>query len=256
MPTRWDARIIVRAGAAAGLAFGLALLVTAATDEGGVAWAERLSRTLPLCPACAAIGVWAVLGPARARGETLALAALGRSKAQVAGAAAAGGAAPALVAALAMGISWVSVGAFFPRAGAADVWAWDGQSFVDRAHGLKVGSDGSPASVVRQAGVEPQVVPRHGRTAAALSIGLAGPAFALMMAHALLAPRFPSGRRRRGLGLGRGAGGVPLAAAGACVAASLVLFQAAAARIVPAMWGVAPAMGLLAFTAWRYRTAP
>jgi hypothetical protein len=249
--------MLVRAAGAAGLAFGLALLVTAVTDEGGVAWGERVSRTLSLCPACAAVGVWVALGPARARGETLALAALGRSRAQVAGAAVAGGAALALVAALAMGASSVSVAAFFPRAGAADVWTWDGHAFVDRAHGVKVGVDGSPAPVVRETGLGRPGVPPYGRTAAALSIALAGPAFALMAAHALLGPRLEVRRAgRRGRWLGRGAWGLLLAAAGACVALSLVLFQAAAARLVPAMWGAAPAIGLLAFAAWRYRAAP
>ena len=54
--TRWDARVFARSAVVAGLALGLAWLVTAATDEGGVSWGERAGRTLPLAPACAAIG--------------------------------------------------------------------------------------------------------------------------------------------------------------------------------------------------------
>lgn len=243
----------MRAAAAAALALGLALLVTAATDEGGVAWGERLSRTLSLCPVCAAIGVWASLGPARARGETLALAALGRSNAQAGGAAVLGGSGLALAAALAMGASSMSVAAFFPRPGAADVWTWDGDSFVDRAHGLRVGVDGAPAAGTREDNAEPPPVPPHGRLAAALSVALAGPAFAMMMAHALLVRR-PGAAKGGWLHPGRWGGA--LGASVACLAASLVLFQAAAARLVPAMWGLGPSIGLLAFAAWRYRAAP
>jgi hypothetical protein len=257
VPTRWDRRSFARAAVAAGLAFGLALLLTAATDEGGVPWGERVARTLALCPGCAAIGVWAALGPARARGETVALAALGRSTAQVTGAAVAGGAGLALLAALAVGGSVVSVAAFYPRAGGAEVWTWEGRAFVDRGRGLEVGRDGTPWAVARTPGVEmTPVVPPYGRLAAALSVALAGTAFAMLVAHALLTPRRNPARVVSGGWLGRGGWEVVLGASGACVAASLVLFQAAAARLVPAIWGAAPAMGLLALAAWRYRAVP
>ena len=136
---------------------------------------------------------------ARARGETLALAALGRSNAQVGGAAVVGGSGLALAAALALAASPMSVAAFFPRAGAADVWTWDGDSFVDRAHGLRVGGDGTPAPSAREANVEPSPVPPHGRLAAALSVALAGPAFAMIMAHWLLSRR-PGVARREARG--------------------------------------------------------
>ena len=49
--TRWDRRQLVRAALTTVLTLGLAWLVTAATDEGGVAWGERAGRTLPLAPA-------------------------------------------------------------------------------------------------------------------------------------------------------------------------------------------------------------
>lgn len=56
--TRWDTLGTVRASGLALFALGLGLALTAATDEGNVAWGERIGRTLPLIPVCAAIGVW------------------------------------------------------------------------------------------------------------------------------------------------------------------------------------------------------
>src|ERR1700722_9478623 len=94
--TVWDTRPLARASLAAARARGLAWLVTAATDEGGVAWGERAGRTLPLAPLCAAVGAWAALAPVMARGEAAALGALGRSPAQIAAAAVGGGAKGAL----------------------------------------------------------------------------------------------------------------------------------------------------------------
>ncbi|MDP9150349.1 MAG: hypothetical protein M3O36_10470, partial [Myxococcota bacterium] len=73
MPTSWDARLFARSAVAAALAFLVTWLVTAATDEGGVSWAERAGRAAPLAPVCAAAGVWLVLAPVRSRGEALAL---------------------------------------------------------------------------------------------------------------------------------------------------------------------------------------
>src|ERR1700722_19834927 len=90
--TVWDTRQLARAALAATLALGLSWLVTAATDEGSVAWGERAGRTLPLAPLCAAVGAWVALAPVMARGETVALGALGRSRAQIAAAAVVGGA--------------------------------------------------------------------------------------------------------------------------------------------------------------------
>src|SRR5258706_6393188 len=89
--TRWDANVLSRAAIVAMLALVLAWLVTAATDEGGVAWGERAGRTLPLTPFCAAIGAWGALAAVRSRGEALALEALGRPPAEVAMAPVAGG---------------------------------------------------------------------------------------------------------------------------------------------------------------------
>src|SRR5512140_3180271 len=92
----WDARALRRAFGVGALMVALAWLVTAATDEGNVAWAARLGRALPTTPICAAIAI----APARGRGELRALAALGRSPWQNARAAALGGAMVAAIAGL------------------------------------------------------------------------------------------------------------------------------------------------------------
>src|SRR6185312_432760 len=113
--TRWDAIVFFRAAVLAALALGLACLITAATDEGGVAWGERAGRTLPLTPICAAVGAWGALAAVRARGEVRALEALGRSRVQIAAAAVAGAAAVALVAAMCVGgLGGVDVAGFYP----------------------------------------------------------------------------------------------------------------------------------------------
>ena len=56
--TRWDALLFARAVGMALVALGVALLVTAATDEGGVSWLGRAARTIPLAPVCSALGAW------------------------------------------------------------------------------------------------------------------------------------------------------------------------------------------------------
>jgi hypothetical protein len=243
----------MRAAVVAGLALGLAWLVTAATDEGGISWGERAGRTLPLTPACAAIGAWVALAPVRSRGEALALAALGRSPAQVAAAAVAGGALVALVAAVTISVAPVDITAFFPRAARASAWVWQNDAFIDSAQGLRVGSDGAPVRLVPEMAATLQDTPRHGRAAAALATAIAGLAMPLLVANALLMPsigRTPgrqSTRARHDITVGL--------ASAVTVGACVVLFQAAAAQHVPALLGAVPAVTLLAFAVWRYRAA-
>jgi hypothetical protein len=241
--TPWDARQLGRAATAAALALGVAWLVTAATDEGGVAWGARAGRTLPLTPICAAVGAWVALAPVRSRGEALALAAMGRSPAQIAAAAVAGGALVALVAAVVLGIvRAVDVSGFFPTVTRTQAWSWTGAEFVDAARGLSVGIDGAPvrlAALAADAGRAEAGVPAFGRAAAALETAVAGVALPLLLAHGLLA-------RVRA---------TPLVLAGAgAIAGSVVLFQAAAARQAPAALAVLPPLALLAFAIRRYRS--
>lgn len=237
--TRWDSRQLVRAVLAAALALTLAWLVTAATDEGGVAWGERAGRTLPLTPLCAAVGAWIALAPVRSRGDVLALQALGRSPAQIAAGAVAGGALVAVVAAVALGaLRGVDVAGFFPTATHGSAWSWSAGVFVDAAHGLRVGADGAPASMAPGLGATFAGIPPYGRASACAVTALSGLALPLLLARSFLArtPALP----------------VVIASASA-IAASVVVFQAAAAHRVPAALGVVPALMLLAFAVRRYR---
>ncbi|HEX3345029.1 MAG TPA: hypothetical protein VHS09_10685 [Polyangiaceae bacterium] len=240
--TRWDTRQLARAALAAALTLALAWLVTAATDEGGVSWGERAGRTLPLTPLCAAVGAWFALAPARARGEALALEAMGRSRAEIAAAAVAGGALVAVVAAAALGLARaVDVAGFFPTARHASAWVWTGAAFADAVHGLRVGVDGAPVRVAADAGRSLAGIPAYGRASAAGLTALAGLALPLLLAHALL-------ERARALPV--------VVAALAAVAASVLLFQASAAGHVPAALGTLPALALLVFAVRRYRGRP
>jgi hypothetical protein len=247
--TAWDTQVFGRAAGAAAGALVLAWLVTAATDEGGVPWGERVGRTLPLAPLCAAIGVSAALAPVRWRGEAGALAALGRSRAQVALGAVAGGAVVAVVAALLIGlVRRVDVAGFYPTATHASAWSWDGAAFVDDVRGLKVAVDGMPQHVPPTAEATAASLPVFARAAAALTTAIAGLALPMLLAHALLS-RSPDVRFDR-------RDGWMAASAIASIAASVVLFQAAAAHQLPALTAAVPALALLAFAVQRYRVAP
>lgn len=248
--------MLVRAAAVAVLALGLAWLITAATDEGGLSWTERVGRLLPLTPGCAAVGVWVVLAPVRTRGEALALAALGRSRAQVTAAAVAGGALVALAGAATIGLApGVDATAFFPRAAQESTWVWQDGSFIDRAQGLLVGASGAPLPLPAETYPTATTIPPCGRAAAAIATAIAGLALPLVLAHALLASH--PNRSRRAWGLGRGGGDVAaMLASGGAIAASIALFQAAAAGRVAALLGAVPPAALLAFAVQRYRRSP
>lgn len=255
--TRWDAVVFARASALAGLALALAWLITAATDEGGVPWGERAGRTLPLTPVCAAIGAWGALAPVRARGEVRALEALGRSRGQIALAAIAGGAAVALAAALFLGaIRTVDIAGFYPSALHPSAWHWQDGAFVNTTQGLVVDADGTPSRVGSPAAARPVAgVPQAGRAAAATATALAGLALPMLLAQLLLARHAgPSAGER--LGASRSASrarwSVGVASAAAIVG-SVMLFQAAAARLVPALSATLPPAALLAFAVARYR---
>lgn len=232
------------------MTLALAWLVTAATDEGGVSWGERAGRTLPLTPLCAAVGTWVALAPARSRGEARALASLGRSRVGVGGAAVAGAAAIALAAALLLGVvRSVDLTGFYPTATHASAWSFEAGSFVEAARGLRVTADGTPERVAALVGAAATSgLPRFARLAAAATTAIAGLALPLLLAHALLG-RAQDARFDRTDA--RVAGGAALG-----VAASIVLFQAAAARALPSMVAPLPALALLAFAVGRYRVAP
>jgi hypothetical protein len=246
--------VALRAAAVAMLTLALAWLVTCATDEGGVSWGERLGRALPLTPVCAAIGTWAALAPVRARGESVALAALGQSPARIAAAAVAGGALAAVAAAVAMFVARrVDVSGFYPMATHASDWLWQGGGFVDRARGLRVEPDGALVDAAPPQDLAwPNAIPPGGRAAAAIATGLSGVALPMLLAHAMLARPAQRTRGKPDRALVRSDTGALVAAAITC-AACLMCFQAAAARHLPALVAVVPPAALLGFAAWRYR---
>jgi hypothetical protein len=240
-PTAWDLREAARAAAFAGIAMILAWLVTAATDEGGIAWTERAARVLPLAPACAAWGTW--LGQARgwARGEGRVLAALGRGPFASSAASVLGGASVAWAAALAMAlVSQVSVAGFFPTARSPEVFVSVGAGeFENPATGERIRADGTFASASTPAArpsAAPEVspVPPLGRMAAALASGLAGLALPLLVARTARGSRL----EKAGLVLGT-------------AASTVFLFHAAAARLTGPVAAVLPSLALLAWSAVR-----
>jgi hypothetical protein len=238
MWTAWDGRAFWRAVGTALVALALAWLVTAATDEGNVAWAERLARALAVAPLASAIGAWAALAPGRLRGELRALAALGRTPWQNARAAVLGAASVCAVAAAAIG--WgppAEAEAFYPEITHAQAFAFDDGAFVDRANGWKISTEGDITRVPAAPALGEARLPRFGRAAAGLATLAAGMALALVSAN--------EARRARWL-----------AASLVVLALTLVLFQAAAVRLLPALTAALPPLALLGAAARRYKSVP
>ena len=180
-----------------------------------------------------------------------ALAALGRSRAQSVAAAVAGGSVVALAASIALAtIHRIDAGGFFPTLARSDVWRWDGRGFVDIVHGLVVGPRGEIEKIPVEAGQSRAMLerfPSHARAAAAIAVVLASVALPLLLAHAMVAR--PERRLAR-------ADARSMFACAAAVAVTILLFQAAASRHVPALLGVAPPALLLGFAVQRYRASP
>ena len=237
--TEWDTRAFARGAAIAALTLALVAVVTAASDEGGLAWGVRAGRTLPLAPVCSAVGAWLALAPARARGDDRALAALGRSPWGREGAAVAGGAVIALVASIAIaGIARVNVSGFYPRAEESIHWTYNGGGFTSDDGRWRIGPDGvpsvKPASI---AGIAAEGIPRLGRVSAAIATAALGLALPMLIARA---------RSRR-------AAAIALGAIGAGALATILAFQAAAAALASALVALLPPLLLLAWAASRYR---
>ncbi len=242
--TPWDVREAGKAAAFAAVALLLTWLVTAATDEGGVAWSERAARTLPLAPLCSGLGTWLGRARALARGEGRALATLGRGPLASAAGAVAGGAALALAAALAIGVTGrVDVRGFYPVAATRNAYAAapDG-AFVEVETGIRIEAGGA----ILPPGASPDApaggsygraqdspssssgLPPFARLAAAVSTAIAGVAFPLLGA---------GDRKHR---TRRAASGLLAAAV------TIALFQASAAGILSPLWAVVPPLALVA----------
>ncbi len=241
--TAWDARTFARGAAIALATLGIAFVVTAASDEGGIAWGERAGRALPIAPVCAAVGAWLALAPGRARGEDVALAALGRSPWQRHLAAIAGGAAVAVLAAVVISaVPRVDVRGFYPRAEQAIAWVPVADGFASGDGRWYVAGAGVPRYAERAAAAEgsSSSLPRGARAAAALATALAGVAL----------PMLAAGVRSR-----RRAAAALAAVAGTSVL-TVLAFQAAAAARAPALIAPIVPLLLLAAVATGYRSSP
>jgi len=234
----WDARQAGRALAFASLFAVIAWLVTATSDEGGIAFGVRVARTLPAAPLCAALGTWIVHARARRRGELLALETLGVGPRRSGAAAVAGGAALAVVFALGIGASpRFAVGVFFPAVPPASEVAFNRAGFVDLRRGVRVEADGSLTRLPTAAPSPPSGAPPGARAVAALTVACTGVALTLLAASR---------------------GGRVAAASAVLVASAAVLigFHAAAAGAIAAPVAAAPSAILLAWSLRRYGRSP
>ncbi len=222
----------------------LAVAITAATDEGGLSWSERVARAVPVVPVCGALATALALGGRDRRGEGRALEALGRSAFANGVAAATGAAAVGLVIALIVLLDAnVSVAPFFPTVHGPAPYVFEDGGFSNAATGWRVMQDGTlvlpppdalaSARDALRAHLEATGLPPHGRVAAALLTLLGSAGFALTVA---LVPRARHGTTALVL-LG-------------VAAASAFCLQAAAAGRIPLIVVLFPSTMLLLGAAW------
>lgn len=239
--TAWDRRTALSSGALAALAFVVAFLLAAVTDEGGVAWGDRLVRALPAAPLCGAVATALSLRTAERRGELLALGCAGIAPRRAALPSALGGALVAvLLPTVALASTGSSVASFFPRV-SVDGPRWDGARFVDVSRSVEILPSGAihhADGLLPSASLSGAGLPAGATLAVALALALTGFALPLHMALG-----FPHRRRRA----------VLVAIAG--VGATIVLFQLAAQAIVPAFAVVSAPVALLAIAPFCYREA-
>ncbi|MGH7283281.1 MAG: hypothetical protein ACRELY_17280 [Polyangiaceae bacterium] len=231
-----DRRNAGRAFALSALIFAVSLGISAASDEGDIAWLTRLTRALPLAPLCAAAAVWLTLASARAKMEALALEASGRSPSWNAAGPVVGGAVFALAAAvLLLGWQRLDVAAIFPSFASAPRIEWNGSTFVDSAHGIAIDENGVTSPRDKEASHAAAPSEKRERIAASVALGLAGIAFALLAA--VFSRRVSS----------RGA----LAVLGIGLATILAFDAAASGRAQPAIV-IVPPLGLFIYAAIEY----
>ena len=222
----YDRSLCLRAAAVAALSSLVTLLVVAATDAGGP-WTSRLGMTAALAPLSGALGTFAAVRLAAARGELRALAALGVAPARSALGAMAGGIAAGIAGPLAAAAGLADLAPLFPRPLAARIWvAGDAGSLRELTLGLRVGPGGALALEVPRAAVAD--LPAGAHALAVVALALAAVACPVWIA----AVRESPARRA----------GVLAAAVGAAVAA----FQGVAAGRVPAAVLVVAPIVLLA----------
>jgi hypothetical protein len=241
-------RALVRALLATLLGLAIVWLVTAASDEGQLTVGARAGRTLPLAPLCSAVGAALALGTSRVRQEAIAFEALGRSPAEIGRAAALGAALPSIVVALAMAaVPAVDVGSFYPRAIRGDTFLYTPSGFTSPTLGVTVDDEGETHAIDTAPQTDDAELPKGARNAAAAATALAGLALALIAARTALRQSLLDEAQRRRVRVTAAAEGV------GCIVLTLMAFQAAAARIVPAALAIVPPAVLLGAALVRLR---
>jgi hypothetical protein len=220
-----------RAAAIAAVAALVVLLVVAATDAGGP-WSSRLGMTAALSPLVGALGAsWAVR-IARARGELLALAAVGADPGRAIFGAVLGGTAIGAIGALVASSGYADTSGLFPQV-AARVFLPEGAGLYEPTLGLHLGPGGALSI---EAGRE---------AAAGLSAGTEAFTRVALAAAALACPAWvvePQLSLARRVSVGAGA-----------LAAAIVVFQGVAAhRFPPPLLLLAPLLLLTDVALARY----
>jgi hypothetical protein len=234
--TAWDRRIAQSTLGVTVLAFVVGILLTAATDEGGVAWRERAVRTLPLLPACAALGTFLTLRAARRKGELRVLETLGCSEWRCAAPAVLAGAlGTAVGVVVAVRFLHADVAPYFPRVHADGVLV-EPTRFLDAVRGIAIAQDGTLAHASSTAPEAPVDLPSGARGAVALVTLLAGLALPALVAR--LARRDALAATVGVIVLGSG-----------CI----LLFHASAVGWISPYAAAIPMVLLLAAVALRYR---
>jgi hypothetical protein len=201
-----------RAATIAAVAALVVLIVVAATDAGGP-WSSRLGMTAALSPLVGSLGAFWAVRIARARGELLALAAVGADPGRAVLGAMLGGTALGVIGALVASSGYVDLSGMFPEV-AARVFLPEGAGLYEPSLGLHLGPSGALSIEAGRAAAVGLPPGADAFTRVALAAAaLACPAW-------VVEPSIPGARR---------------AALGAvALAAAIVVFQGVAARRLPA----------------------
>jgi hypothetical protein len=235
LATAYDLRTAARAAGIAAIAAAVALIVIAATDEGGP-WALRFGMLSALAPVAGTLGTLGAIRLAAARGELRALAALGADPLRAGAGAAAGGALVGVLGPAGAALGLGDLAALFPRPLAARRWLVDGDGLREPSLGIRVGAHGVLSIEAPQ--------PAAGSTLAASALPLA---VAMLAAAAIACPVWIAATE----------GGSPwrrAAVGGAAIVAAIGSFQAVAAgRAAPVVLLTAPLVLLIDALITRYR---
>lgn len=117
----WDLRLAARAFGVASVAALVALLVIVTTDD-GASWARRAAMWGAIAPVAGAVGVIAALRVASARGELLALSAIGAQPGRAQAGAVVGGVVLALAGPVVLSSGFADQSALFPEPIEARAW--------------------------------------------------------------------------------------------------------------------------------------